>query len=94
MPGPESEVVDREEMHAALISMGFYPTVRIVKARRTGSMDGLLLCLDEVEQAGVFLEVEQLVPCGESGEAAQQQLDRSSGRSVCLSSGSPTPTTR
>jgi len=71
----ESEVVDREQMHAALISMGFYPTVRIVKARRTGGVDGLLLCLDEVEQAGVFLEVEQLVPYGESGQAAQQRLD-------------------
>ena len=71
----ESEIVDREQMHAALISMGFYPTVRIVKVRRTGVAHGLSLCLDEVEQAGVFLEVEQLVPYGESGEAAQRRLD-------------------
>jgi adenylate cyclase, class 2 len=71
----ESEIVDREQMHAALISMGFYPTVRIVKVRRTGVAHGLSLCLDEVEQAGVFLEVEQLVPYGESGEAAQHRLD-------------------
>ncbi len=71
----ESEIVDREQMHAALTSMGFYPTVRIVKARRTGVLNGLSLCLDEVEQVGVFLEVEQLVACGESGEAAQQRLD-------------------
>jgi adenylate cyclase class 2 len=72
----ESEVVDREQMHAALTSMGFYPTVRIVKTRRTGMLNDLSLCLDDVEQAGVFLEVEQLVPHGESGEAAQQRLDQ------------------
>jgi adenylate cyclase class 2 len=71
----ESEVADRGQMHAALTVMGFYPTVRIVKARRTGMVNDLSLCLDNVEEAGVFLEVEQLVAGGESGEAAQQRLD-------------------
>jgi adenylate cyclase, class 2 len=27
----ESEIADRDQMHAALTAMGFYPTVRIVK---------------------------------------------------------------
>lgn len=71
----ESEIADREQMHASLMSMGFYPTVRIVKTRRTAVLGSLSLCLDDVEQAGVFLEVEQLVPHEESGEAAQQRLD-------------------
>jgi len=71
----ESEVADREQMHAALLAMGFYPTVRIVKTRRAGALGDLSLCVDEVEHAGVFLEVERLVPAGESGEAAQRRLD-------------------
>jgi adenylate cyclase class 2 len=71
----ESAVADREQMHAALIAMGFYPTVRIVKTRRIGFLSGLSLCLDDVEQVGLFLEVEQLIARGESGDAAQQRLD-------------------
>jgi len=71
----ESEVADREQMHAALLAMGFCPTIRIVKTRRTGTLGDLSLCVDEVEHAGVFLEAERLVPAGESGEAAQGRLD-------------------
>jgi adenylate cyclase class 2 len=71
----ESAVADRDQMHAALIAMGFYPTVRIVKTRRTGVLSGLSLCLDDVEQVGPFLEVEQLIARGGSGDIAQQRLD-------------------
>ena len=31
----ETEVADRDQMHEAVVHMGFYPTVRIVKTRRT-----------------------------------------------------------
>ncbi len=55
--------------------MGFCPTVRIVKTRRTAVLGELSLCLDDVEHVGMFLEVERLVPDSESGEAAQRQLD-------------------
>jgi len=71
----ESEVADREQVHGAVVAMGFCPTVRIVKTRRTAVLGELSLCLDDVEHVGVFLEVERLVPHGESGEAAQRQLD-------------------
>ncbi|MEN3308788.1 MAG: adenylate cyclase, class 2 [Micromonosporaceae bacterium] len=71
----ESAVADRDQMHAALTAMGFYPTVRIVKTRRTAVLSDLSLCLDDVEQVGLFLEVEQLIARGGSGDAAQQRLD-------------------
>lgn len=71
----ESEIVDRPAMHRAIIAMGFYPTVKIVKTRRTARLGDMGLCLDDVEQVGVFLEVEQLVAVDASGKAAQRQLD-------------------
>ncbi len=72
----ETEVSDREQMHQALVNMGFYPTVRIVKTRRTGSVgERLTVCVDEVEHAGVFLELEEMIGPGESGLAVQASLD-------------------
>ena len=54
--------------------MGFYPSVRIVKTRRTARHGELSLCLDEVEHAGTFLEIEKVIPPGQSGEAVQTEL--------------------
>ena len=80
----ESEVADRDQMHAALTAMGFYPTVRIVKTRRTGFLNDLSLCLDDVEQAGLFLEVEQLIaPRRVWGCAAQSGWTRSCSPWAC-----------
>ncbi|MFI0422848.1 class IV adenylate cyclase [Spongiactinospora sp. 9N601] len=71
----ETEVADREQMHEAVIAMGFRPTVRIVKTRRTAHLDGMTICVDEVEHAGVFVEIERTVDAAESGTAVQEQLD-------------------
>ncbi|HYU09419.1 MAG TPA: CYTH domain-containing protein [Gemmatimonadales bacterium] len=71
----ETEVADRDQMHEAILHMGFYPTVRIVKTRRTAQLGELSLCLDEVEQAGAFLEIEKVIGPGQSGEAVQAELD-------------------
>ncbi|MFC4912931.1 class IV adenylate cyclase [Actinomadura gamaensis] len=71
----ESSVNDREQMHAALLQMGFRPTVRIVKQRRTGRAGELTLCLDQVHGVGQFLEVETVVPDGEPGTETQVKLD-------------------
>jgi adenylate cyclase class 2 len=71
----ETEVADRAQMHEAVIHMGFYPTIRIVKTRRTARRGGLSLCLDEVEHAGSFLEVEKVIGPGQPSEAMQAELD-------------------
>ena len=71
----ECEVSDRDAMHAALVTMGWVPTVRIVKQRRTGSWDDLAVCLDIVDGLGAFVEVERMVNSAESGEQVQAGLD-------------------
>ena len=70
----ETEVADRDQMHEAIVHMGFYPSVRIVKTR-TARLGELSLCLDEVEHAGAFLEIEKVIGPGQSGEAVQAELD-------------------
>ncbi len=71
----ETEVADRAQMHEAIQHMGFYPTIRIVKTRRTARLGELSLCLDEVEHAGTFLEIEKVIGSGQTGEAVQAELD-------------------
>jgi adenylate cyclase class 2 len=71
----ESEVSDRDAMHSALVTMGWAPTVRIRKERRTGSWNGVSVCVDIVDQVGVFIEVERVVSAVESGERVQAELD-------------------
>ena len=63
---------ERRHMHAAVVAMGFPPTVRIVKTRRSGSWGEVSLCLDEVEHAGTFLELELLT--NDDPTQVQQQL--------------------
>jgi adenylate cyclase class 2 len=72
----EAVVDDREQMHAALVTMGFTPTVRIVKTRRSGRWDGAALCLDTVDGLGCFVELETLIEAGGSGHEVQDRLDR------------------
>lgn len=70
----ETEVADRDQMHEAIQHMGFYPTVRIVKTRRTARFGELSLCLDNIEHIGAFLEIEKVIGPGQSGEAVQAEL--------------------
>lgn len=71
----ETEVADRAQMHEAIQQMGFYPTVRIVKTRRTAHDGEVALCLDEVEHIGTFLEIERVIAEGEDGLTVQAELD-------------------
>lgn len=70
----ETAVDDPEQMHNAILAMGFYPTVRIMKTRRTAALPDMSLCLDEVEGIGTFLELERMVPAGTPGEVVQAEL--------------------
>ena len=54
----ETVVTDPEQMHHAIIAMGYRPTVRVVKQRRTARVGPYSLCVDDVEGVGAFLEVE------------------------------------
>jgi len=70
----ETVVADREQMHHAIEAMGFAPTMRIAKMRRTATVDEVSLCVDEVDRLGTFLELERMVPDHASGEAVQVEL--------------------
>jgi adenylate cyclase class 2 len=70
----ETDVADRAAMHHAILAMGFHPTVRIHKTRRTASHGDLSLCLDEVAGLGSFFEVEAMSHDGGDGLAEQDQL--------------------
>ena len=72
----ETAVADRDQMNQAIMAMGFRPTVRILKVRRTATVGDLVLCVDELDGIGVFVEVERLVPDEVSGEAVQAELAR------------------
>ncbi|GIF69396.1 hypothetical protein Ais01nite_74310 [Asanoa ishikariensis] len=54
--------------------MGFRPTVRIVKTRRTAQRNGLVVCLDRVRGLGTFLEVERMVGSGDETAVVQGEL--------------------
>lgn len=71
----ETAVADRQQMHCAVVAMGFYPTVRIVKSRRTAGLGDVVLCVDAVEHVGLFFEVEKVVQEGVSALDVQAELD-------------------
>jgi adenylate cyclase class 2 len=71
----ETEVADRAAMHQVVLAMGFVPTARIVKIRRTAAMGDVAVCVDDVERAGLFLEMEKLVGTGSAALAVQAELD-------------------
>jgi adenylate cyclase, class 2 len=58
----ETEVADRETMHGGIMHMGYRPTVRVAKTRRTATLEKCSLCVDDLEGVGPFLELERLVP--------------------------------
>lgn len=70
----ETEVLDREQMHQAILRMGYWATVRVAKSRRTGRHGEVSLCLDEVEGVGTFLELERMVPDDAPAAVVQEEL--------------------
>jgi adenylate cyclase, class 2 len=70
----ETELADREQMHQAIRRMGFSPTVRVAKIRRSGKLGEIAVCVDELDGVGTFLELERLVSAEESAAAVQDEL--------------------
>ena len=70
----ETEVTDREAMHHAALHMGYRPTVRIIKVRRTASIAGCSLCIDDLEGVGGFIEAERMVSDDADAHAVQAEL--------------------
>ena len=70
----ETQVADRDAMHGAVLRMGYRPTVRIAKTRRTATLEACSLCVDDVEGIGGFLELERLAPDDADTPAIQADL--------------------
>ena len=70
----ETQVTDRQAMHQAALHMGYRPTVRIAKTRRTATLEDCSLCIDEVEGVGEFLELERMAPDHADAQAIQADL--------------------
>ncbi|MDB5194992.1 MAG: putative Adenylyl cyclase CyaB [Parcubacteria group bacterium] len=56
----ELTVSSRPELEAMLALLGFTPALRIYKERQTSHYQKWEICLDDVEELGSFIEVEQL----------------------------------
>lgn len=72
----ETVVADRDEMHHAIIAMGYRPTVRFVKQRRTAQVGAYALCVDDVEGVGAFMEVEAVNADARDMAEVQAELAR------------------
>jgi adenylate cyclase, class 2 len=70
----ETQVNDRQAMHHAALHMGYRPTVRIAKLRRTATLENCSLCIDDVDGIGGFLELERLTPDDADAQAIQAEL--------------------
>ena len=70
----ETQVTDRQAMHHAAQHMGYRPTVRIVKTRRTATLEHCSLCIDEVDGVGGFLELERMASDHADAQAIQADL--------------------
>lgn len=70
----ETTVADREQMNSAILAMGYRPTVRIAKVRRTAALPEFELCVDEVTGLGTFLELERIVSDDVPGKSVQAEL--------------------
>jgi len=54
----ETEIGDRREVAGILDELGYHEVVKVVKVRRKGVLDTFRICVDEVEQLGIFIELE------------------------------------
>ncbi|MFF5291906.1 class IV adenylate cyclase [Paractinoplanes globisporus] len=70
----ETVVDDRDQMHLAVLAMGYRPTVQVAKTRRVGRSGAYALCVDEVDGAGIFLEVEAMTTAVADMAALQTEL--------------------
>ncbi|MGH3159428.1 MAG: class IV adenylate cyclase [Streptosporangiaceae bacterium] len=70
----ETEVADREAMHGAVVRMGYRPTVRVAKSRQVATLEQCSVCVDDVEGAGAFLELERMVADEVAADGVQAEL--------------------
>ncbi len=56
----EVEIADFDKMEDVLLSLGYRKTLQVRKVREIYHMEGMVLCLDRVDELGDFVELETL----------------------------------
>ncbi len=70
----ELEIFDPKALEEIILMLGFKKIAQINKTRRKCKMDGLEICVDEVDGLGSFVEVEKIT-AEDPGEVQEQLLD-------------------
>lgn len=70
----ETKVESRSELEAILTFLGYKPMVVVKKTRRTGHYQNWEICLDEVDELGSFIEVEQMAEHEEDTEPIKASM--------------------
>ena len=68
----EVEISSKEEMHQALLLMGYREAVRVDKTRIITHYNGCEICIDDVKNLGSFIEMEKMAEG--DGEKIQEEL--------------------
>lgn len=71
----ETDIDNSVEFKEALLLMGYKPVVEIHKVRRRAKYMDYEICLDEVKELGIFVEVEKITEDVNAGEV-QEELFR------------------
>lgn len=56
----ETEIKNAKELEQALFLMGYKVANKVIKSRRTAHCGEFEICIDEVEELGLFIEVEKM----------------------------------
>ncbi len=70
----ETEVNDADAMTAIIRSLGFELYSDLTKTRQKARYNGIEICLDQVENLGVYIEAEQLAYDDADGSVVIEQL--------------------
>ena len=70
----EVQIDSREEMEHMLRIFGFEEAVRLKKTRRQGTLNSFVVCIDDVEGLGSFIELESCVPEGSDEKQIQKDM--------------------
>lgn len=72
----ETEINNPDDMHKILLELGYVPQVEVKKVRRKCKLENYEVCLDEVEELGSFVEIEELAPDNVDAGEIQEKLTR------------------
>ena len=70
----ETELANADEMATMLDYMGYVVYSDLTKIRRTGRMDMIEICVDELPNLGAFIELEKLCNEDANGEEVEAEL--------------------